>query len=99
MLGRLPGIVCLTVAEQAPPLRWLTAYHGAPVVTGRRWPGRAQDAVSSVAALFGFWIAARASAENASRRVPLERSAAIVGSDALSADAHRPDRRDHRLTR
>ena len=63
--GRLPGIVCLTVAEGA-PLRWLTAYHGAPVVNwaamARDW---AQDAVISVAALYSFWIATRAREEPA----------------------------------
>ena len=67
MPGRLPGIVCLTVADGA-PLRWLTAYHGAPVVNwaamARDW---AQDAVISVAALYGLWLAT-SGAEGASRQ-------------------------------
>ncbi len=78
--GRLTGIVCETVAEGA-PLRWVTAYHGAPIVNwaamARDW---AQDAVLSVAALYGCWLATRAREETAGRGAA---AAAIVGS-ALS---------------
>jgi len=75
--GRLTGIVCETVAEGA-PLRWLTAYHDAPVVNWaamtRDW---AQYAVISVAALYGCWLATRAREETAGRGAA---AAAIVGS-------------------
>lgn len=75
--GRLPGIVCLTVAEGT-PLRWLTAHHGAPVVDwaamARDWT---QDAVISVAALYGLWIATVARKEPAGSRAM---AAAIVGA-------------------
>ena len=75
--GRLPGIVCLTVADGT-PLRWLTAYHGAPVVNwaamARDWT---QDAVISVAALYGLWIATVARKETAGSRAL---GAAIVGA-------------------
>jgi hypothetical protein len=89
--GRLPGIVCLTIAEGA-PLRWLTAYHGTPLVNwaamARDW---AQDAVISVAALYGFWTATRAREEPAGSRAL---AAAIAGTCALGPDAHRSHRRD-----
>jgi hypothetical protein len=75
--GRLPVVVCMTVARGA-PLHWLTAYHGAPVVNwaamAKDW---AQDAVISASVLYGSWLVTRARKEPADGRVL---GAAIAGS-------------------
>jgi hypothetical protein len=78
--GRLTGIVCETVAEGT-PLRWLTAYHDAPVVNWatmtRDW---AQYAVISVAALDGCWLATRAREETAGRGAAYSGRALLAGT-------------------